>query len=599
MAFLSNLMVRQNRVERLVSQSVARDSSGEPCETMRVARGLLAVGGYVPYHRLERSSVREFFEAGLKRAGADGAESGSGERPAGTKQDSRDVSKEMTSHLYRAVASYDEDTTTMGVEAAREALRRYGDRNCRWDAIWFSSCNPAYLDKTNATAIHSSLRLPREVAAYDFGGGLRSGVGMLKAALRTTETTLVVASDMRYALPRSGDEIFGGDGAAALVVGEGVVYGDGGVDGDDGDVGEPRRERDELLAEFLGGASSTEEFVDRWREPGDRRSREWEARFSEDRYVELGGEAYARALEDAGIADGEVDVVAITGMNARASRSLGNRLMRGGTVDDRVGSVAVADDLSSRTGQCGSAHPLLLLAHLVESESGANGDGEAEGGKPAKVIVVVHLADGADALVFKTTEVARTNRVDRSIADQVGSCADISYAKFLSWRGSITTEPPRRPEPQRVSATAAWRSDAWKFGLVGSSDRGSGAIHLPPSRVSMLGGAFDEMDPIAMSGSVGTIATFTVDHMAYSPDPPVVFAVVDFDIGGRLPVELTDTSPPASAEGGAQGALEPAVAVGDEVEMTFRRLFSADGIHDYFWKARPLRALSGRGDGRD
>jgi len=24
--------------------------------------------------------------------------------------------------------------------------------------------------------------------------------------------------------------------------------------------------------------------------------------------------------------------------------------------------------------------------------------------------------------------------------------------------------------------------------------------------------------------------------------------------------------------------------------MTFRRLFSADGIHDYFWKARPVRA---------
>ncbi len=25
------------------------------------------------------------------------------------------------------------------------------------------------------------------------------------------------------------------------------------------------------------------------------------------------------------------------------------------------------------------------------------------------------------------------------------------------------------------------------------------------------------------------------------------------------------------------------------VEMTFRRLFTADGIHDYFWKARPVR----------
>ena len=23
--------------------------------------------------------------------------------------------------------------------------------------------------------------------------------------------------------------------------------------------------------------------------------------------------------------------------------------------------------------------------------------------------------------------------------------------------------------------------------------------------------------------------------------------------------------------------------------MTFRRLFTADGIHDYFWKAKPVR----------
>jgi uncharacterized OB-fold protein len=55
-----------------------------------------------------------------------------------------------------------------------------------------------------------------------------------------------------------------------------------------------------------------------------------------------------------------------------------------------------------------------------------------------------------------------------------------------------------------------------------------------------------------------------------------VFAVVDFDGGGRMPVELTDVDP---AE----------VAVGGRVAMTFRRLHTADGIHNYFWKARPVR----------
>ena len=31
------------------------------------------------------------------------------------------------------------------------------------------------------------------------------------------------------------------------------------------------------------------------------------------------------------------------------------------------------------------------------------------------------------------------------------------------------------------------------------------------------------------------------------------------------------------------------IAIGTRVEMTFRRLFVADGIANYFWKARPVR----------
>jgi hypothetical protein len=31
------------------------------------------------------------------------------------------------------------------------------------------------------------------------------------------------------------------------------------------------------------------------------------------------------------------------------------------------------------------------------------------------------------------------------------------------------------------------------------------------------------------------------------------------------------------------------VAIGNRVEMTFRRILTADGVHNYFWKARPIR----------
>jgi hydroxymethylglutaryl-CoA synthase len=34
------------------------------------------------------------------------------------------------------------------------------------------------------------------------------------------------------------------------------------------------------------------------------------------------------------------------------------------------------------------------------------------------------------------------------------------------------------------------------------------------------------------------------------------------------------------------------ITVGGRVEMTFRRLNTADGIANYFWKARPIRGAA-------
>ena len=59
----------------------------------------------------------------------------------------------------------------------------------------------------------------------------------------------------------------------------------------------------------------------------------------------------------------------------------------------------------------------------------------------------------------------------------------------------------------------------------------------------MEGGAVDDMEPVAMADATGTVVTSTIDRLAYSPSPPIVFAVVDFDGGGRYPVELTDADP--------------------------------------------------------
>ena len=469
-------------------------------------RGILSAAGYVPYRRLTRADIKDFMGSG----GGKGA---------------------------RAVASHDEDTTTLGVEAARLTLRSAPGHSP--EMLWFATSVPAYLDKTNATAIAAALRLPGDIGAYDFGGALRSGMGCLIAALRGAGTNLVVAGDLRDGLPTSADESAGGDAGAAVLVGEGPG----------------------VLAEVVATASATDEFTDRWRSPGDRTSRLWEERFGENRYLALGQDALARALKTAGLEAGDVGCLVVTGMHGRAVSGLVKKLALEASV--------VADDLSLSVGQCGTAHPLLVVAGALESQAAA---GAPEG----TTVVALHLADGADAVVLRTTEALAGWRPARPIAQQVANGAPLPYSKFLAWRGQLQPEPPRRPEPARVSSTAAYRNEEWKFGFVGSKDRSSGAVHLPPSRISMEGGAVDDMEPVPMADATGTVVTSTIDRLAYSPSPPIVFAVVDFDGGGRYPVELTDVDPDE-------------IRAGSRVEMTFRRLFSADGIHDYFWKARPVR----------
>jgi 3-hydroxy-3-methylglutaryl CoA synthase/uncharacterized OB-fold protein len=458
-------------------------------------RGILALGGYVPFRRLDRRTI----------AAVAGTGGGSGTR---------------------AVASYDEDTTTMGFEAARLALR--GAPPAPLGSLWFATTAPAYADRTNATAIHAALRLDRDVVAADAAGSVRSGVAALRGALLSTEPVMVVASDLRTGLPGSADEAAGGDGAAAVVVGEGDV-----------------------LAEYLGGASATEEFLDRWRAPGELRSKLWEERFGEGRYTALGEEAWERAVKATGVA--EVDHLVVVGTHARAAATLAKRL--GGP------AMAIADTLTSTVGHTGAAHPFLVLTSVLEEHA-----------VPGQVVALVSLADGADVFVLR---VRRRPDPARSVRAQVGAGGPLTYGKYLSWRGLLTVEPPRRPEPARVSASAAGRSVEWKFGFVGSREKTTGDVRMPPAVPGADPG--EDWEAAPMAGTQGTVATYTIDRLAYSPSPPVMFAVVDFDGGGRLPVELTDADPDE-------------VAVGTRVEPTFRRLSTADGIHNYFWKARPVRA---------
>ncbi len=462
-------------------------------------RGILRYGTHIPFRRLDRASITEVIGSGGGRG-------------------------------HRAVASYDEDTTTMAVAAGRLTL---DGTDVVPAAVWLSTAEPAYLEKTNACAVHAALRLPVGTRAADFGGAVRSGIAALGTALVAGPPVLTIASAVRTGLPGGADEAAGGDAAAAFLV------------GDDADG--------PLLAEYLGGAVATEEFLDRWRTPGAAESRQWEERFGETRYGPLASTAWEAALADAGL--DSVDEVVVAGVHARAQRS----------VAKLVGGADVRADLTDRIGNPGAAQPGVLLADALDHAD------------PGRTIAVIVLADGVEVVILRATDALAAGRPGRSTAVQIDHAGVLGYAKFLQWRDMLRVQPPNRPEPSRISASAAARRNDWKYGFEASAGDASGLVHMPPSRVSVRDeDTLDAQVPVPMADARGTVVTFTVDRLVYSVSPPVVFAVIDFEGGGRMPMELTDVD-------------ADEVRIGDAVEPTFRRIATADGIHNYFWKARPVR----------
>jgi 3-hydroxy-3-methylglutaryl CoA synthase len=440
----------------------------------------------------------------------------------------------------------------MAVEASREALgigeRPAGARsepqadeertNPSLDALIFATTSPPYAEKQNAATIHAALGLPAAVRSFELGASSRAGVSALLLGLDLAaagQRALVAAADVVVGAPGGSRETSSGDAAVSFACGP----------------------DDEAIAVLRGRASSTTEVLDVWRLPEDRFAKQWEERFGAEVLAPVLADTVIRALENAGTQPSEIATVILDATLARAAAGLPRAL--------QLKPEQLADPLAASVGRSGAAHAGLLLARALDKAL------------PGDRILVASLADGCDALVLEATDRVATRRPAHSVDAWIASHRDdLAYNAYLKWRGILPFEPPRRPEPERPAAPPMHRHEHWKLGFVGSRCTSCNAGHLPPQRVCSACGAVDQMREEPFARQACKIATYTLDHLAYSLQPPVVAAVLDFDGGGRLACELTDVNPAD-------------VAIGDELEMTFRRLYTGQGVHNYFWKARPRR----------
>jgi 3-hydroxy-3-methylglutaryl CoA synthase len=477
--------------------------------------GILSYGAYVPRSRLQRASVaaaHAWYNPGL-RALARGE---------------------------RAMAGWDEDSLTMAVEAARDCLGDL-DRGAVSRVVLASTTAP-FADRQNAGVVKEALNLPDDVGALDVGGSQRAGSSALIDALLAARggegDVLCVAAERRISAPASEQELTAGDAAAAFLVGEG-----------------------ETVADLVAAHSTTVDFVDHFRAAGQGADYGWESRWVRDEgYAKLVPAAIAAALAKAGLQPGDVSrfvmAAPFRGLTASLAKAAGLK------------PEAVADPLDGVVGDAGCAHPLLMLAHALETA------------KAGEVLLVVGFGQGCDVLVLRATGRAAAGAGRLGVSGWMARRRpEDNYLKFLAHRGQLALERGMRAEQdQKTALTALYRNRKAVLALVGGRCTQSGLVQFPKTPISAAGNmrAVGTQEDYPLADRVARIVTHTADRLAYSPDPPSYYGTIDFEGGGRMTVDFADVE---AAD----------VEVGRPMRMMFRikAVDELRGFTKYFWKATP------------
>jgi 3-hydroxy-3-methylglutaryl CoA synthase len=427
----------------------------------------------------------------------------------------------------------------MAVEAVRDALARESSQGV--DGLILATTTSPYGEKQGAALVATAADLRHDIRTADYTNSLRAGTSAMLAAADsvkagTAARVIVVAADARLAQPKSAYERLYGDGAAAIEIG-----------------------RERVLANLIGSHSVVDEITDVWRKGGERFTSGWEERFAlTEGYQRVVRQAVGELFERTGIGPSEIAKAVFyapdAGSLAGVARSVGFQAQQ------------IPDHLLNSVGSTGTAMPLMVLAGALE---------QARAGEK---MLVVGYGNGCDALLIEVTpEIEAARKAGRKgVTGFLGSKGMLeNYETYARFRDLIETERQRR-QPESASAAQTWRDRDDIYRLTGYRCLACGTVQYPKQRVCVRCQEKDNFEAVRLADKRAAVFTFTLDFLNTDPNPPTVMTVVDFEGGGRAYMQMTDRDP-------AQ------VKIDQKVEMTFRRIYDAEGFRNYYWKCRPVR----------
>ena len=484
--------------------------------------GITSYGGYIPRLRLNRMSIYQnmgWFAPAIV----------------------------MVAQGERSFCNWDEDTLTMAVAASLDCLK--GQDKSAVDGFFLCSTTLPFGDRLNAGIVKTALNLKDELRAADLTSTLRAGTTGLIEALSLVKSgdhgqVMVTAADKRQAKTAYFYEMWFGDGAASLLVGD-----------------------TDVVAEFLGSYSITQDFVDHYRGSEKEYDYMWEERWVRDQgYSAIIPKTVAGLFNKLSISMDDVDRLVFPCFFKAEHRKIANKL---GAAPEKV-----MDNMHEVCGETGAAHALVMLVNALEEAS------------PGDRILVAGFGQGCDALYFRVTDNIKNMAPRTGIKGSLeNKKTEDNHSKFLKFRDLIQTEMGIRSEtPTQTAMTVLYRNRKMIEGLVGGKCRECETPQFPKMRICVNPDclAVDSQDDYEFANEPAFIKTFTGDLLSVSVDPPAIYGMIQFEKGGRFMANFTDCE------------LSD-VRVGQPVTLSFRRHYEDKerGFSGYFWKAVPLPTEEG------
>ena len=478
--------------------------------------GITGYGGYIPRLRMQRAAIADahrWMAPSLK----------------------------SLAKGHRAFCSWDEDSVTMAVEAARDAI---GLRNTsEFTSLFLASTTHPYADLQNSVILSSALALPAQARALDISGSQRAGTsGLITALSEGNSKTLFVASDRPRGKPGSIQEISYGAGSAAFTLGS-----------------------DEVIAELVGSVSHSTMFVDHFRSSEAKYDYVWEERWIRDEgYAKLVPDAIKTALAKSRVNAKDVNhfilAAPIKGIASMIAKSAG------------IPPDAEVDNLEESCGFAGTAHGLMMLAQTLENA------------QPEQIILLVGFGQGVDVLVLRITDAITSFSPRRGISAALSDLqSHDSYLRMLSYEGSVDLEWGMRAEKSpKTPLTEQYRSSFQLSNFNAGKCPTCGTVQFPQLSYCVnptCNSAAENFDQLSLIDVPCEVLTFTADWLSYHPSPPLYVGFTQFANGARLPMETVDVG---------NSGLE----IGMPLKVVFRIKDVDRDRHSprYFWKTTPLMA---------